>query len=441
MGIFRVRAKMGFLYWLLEVILAFLFLFVEYILHFVWNVVPRGRLKYFIMGTNKNANLNSNGDFVDLASSNGYVIEEHYVHTKDGYILGIHRLPPRIAESSDKENRVIFIQHGFMQNSEAFIARGPKKSLPYLLVDKGYDVWLGNNRGNKYSHKHLSISTKDEKFWDFCLDDLALSDIPSMIEYVLQYTGTAKLSYIGFSQGSTQAFAAFASNEKLAEKIDIFIALAPAARVKQLKNPFVAAISTSRPQLVYLLFGKKILLEGAMFWRKILRPSLYVRVIDFFLDFLFGWKTKNINQEEKEILYSHLYSYSSVKCLVHWFQITHSQRFQMYDDNVSVASSKEQPYRPYLLPAYPLSKIKCPMALFYGGQDSIPDMNHLLKEVPSNTYVHQESTYEHLDFLWARTAPELIFTRIIQVLERQASINYPEYQNMNAGSQIGIETD
>ena len=86
-------------------------------------------------------------DFVEMANSHGYQVENHYTVTQDGYILGLHRILPKSPNASCKgvvffQVRFIilkteFQQHGFMQNSECFIARGPKNSLPYILSDLG----------------------------------------------------------------------------------------------------------------------------------------------------------------------------------------------------------------------------------------------------------------------------------------------------------------
>ena len=39
--------------------------------------------------------------------------------------------------------------------------------LALILANKGYDVWLGNNRGNTYSRKHLSKLDTSYGYWDF----------------------------------------------------------------------------------------------------------------------------------------------------------------------------------------------------------------------------------------------------------------------------------
>lgn len=37
----------------------------------------------------------------------------------------------------------------------------------YTLANEGYDVWLGNFRGNIYSKRHESLHPKEFDFWDW----------------------------------------------------------------------------------------------------------------------------------------------------------------------------------------------------------------------------------------------------------------------------------
>ena len=71
--------------------------------------------------------------------------------------------------------KVIYLQHGLADSSDTFIVNDENKAPAFILANKGYDVWLGNNRGNKYSNAALSPKVRD--FWDFSFDDLAKYDL------------------------------------------------------------------------------------------------------------------------------------------------------------------------------------------------------------------------------------------------------------------------
>ena len=70
------------------------------------------------------------------------------------------------------------------------------------MARAGYDVWLGNSRGNKYSKGHQgSISNYDR--WNYDFEEMGDLDITTEIDYALKVSGEKKLAYIGHSQGTT----------------------------------------------------------------------------------------------------------------------------------------------------------------------------------------------------------------------------------------------
>lgn len=84
----------------------------------------------------------------------GYYAEEHIVQTGDGYLLGLHRLYWGEREEHMRVNagegsvrkRVVYLHHGLMMNSEVWVSLTEKeRCLPFMLVEKGYDVWVGHN--------------------------------------------------------------------------------------------------------------------------------------------------------------------------------------------------------------------------------------------------------------------------------------------------------
>lgn len=37
------------------------------------------------------------------------------------------------------------------------------------MADAGFDVWMGNVRGNVYSTEHVKYTRKDKEYWKFSL--------------------------------------------------------------------------------------------------------------------------------------------------------------------------------------------------------------------------------------------------------------------------------
>ena len=91
-------------------------------------------------------------------------------------------------------------------------------------------------------HGHLCITFCALLNSIISIDDFAWHDIPDSINHILQITKSNKLSYIGFSQGTAQAFAALSIHPELNEKVSVFIALAPAMSPPGLAAPIVDAL-------------------------------------------------------------------------------------------------------------------------------------------------------------------------------------------------------
>ena len=251
------------------------------------------------------------------------------------------------------------------------------------------------------------------------MDQFAFHDIPDSISYILSTTHQPSLSYIGFSQGTAQAFATLSIHPNLNDKVDLFIALAPAMSPPGLSTGLVNTFVKTSPDILFLAFGRKSILPSATMWQSILYPPIFVRLIDSSLKFLFGWTGSNITNYQKLASYPHLYSYTSTKSVVHWFQIIRNGVFQMYDDEApNPINSNRTKY--YKVAKFPTKNIKTPILLVYGGSDSLVDINVMLKELPRHTIAKEIPHYEHLDFLWAQTVDQLVFPHVFEALEEFA---------------------
>lgn len=124
-----------------------------------------------------------------LSYKRGYGSEVHRVVTSDGYILEVHRIlsSPRLRSSRRARHKpVVFLQHGFVDSSATWVMSGVEHGFGYALADAGYDVWMGNARGNVYSRKHIKYdpdgSPEDrQRFWTFSWHEIGIFKIDILV--------------------------------------------------------------------------------------------------------------------------------------------------------------------------------------------------------------------------------------------------------------------
>jgi lysosomal acid lipase/cholesteryl ester hydrolase len=328
-----------------------------------------------------------------------------------------------LAKGTGDPKPPILMLHGAMLSSDIWMVhREAESNLPIWLAGLGYDVWLGNRRGNKYCSKHSRFRTLDPAFWDWSMDEVALYDIPCLLKVVLRnYPKGTRCIVIGFSQGSAELFASLALSPEVNCQVGLAIGLAAMTRpASSMSGPsLVSALIHGPPQLLYLLFGRKSMLSSVLFWMEALPGRVYSNMIDWFLQLLFGWNCRNIAIHDRSHMYLKLYSYCSVKCIAHWFQMARSGRFQMFDEGameVGIAGSRRPGHVP---PAFPLKQISAPVVLFAGARDSMADheyTQHVLRHCVVESIVIDD--YEHLDFLMARNVRHALFPSLERVLSR-----------------------
>ncbi|RMC11567.1 hypothetical protein DUI87_11687 [Hirundo rustica rustica] len=315
----------------------------------------------------------------ELITYQGYPSEEYEVMTEDGYAITINRIPYGTQNQGSPASRpVVFLQHGLFGDASNWVINLPHNSLGFLLADAGFDVWMGNSRGNRWSRKHQKYSIDQDEFWAFSFDEMAKYDLPAAINFILEKTGQEKLYYIGYSQGTTIAFIAFSTMPELAQKIKLYFALAPVAAIKYAKGPAT--------KLLYL--------PG-----KILRNRIDVYI-------------------------AQTSAGTSVQNIVHWSQEARSGKFQAYDWGSSKKNMEK--YQQTIPPLYNVEEMMVPTAVWTGGRDLLADPKDatiLLSKIKKLIYHKKIPEWAHLDFIWGLDAPLHVYNEIIDLMQKFLPVN------------------
>lgn len=355
-------------------------------------------------------------DSFGLLSKYGYSPERISVTTEDGYVIDMFHIP--------RKGPPVLLVHGITDSSDGWLVLGPKKSLAYQLADAGFDVWLFNSRGNRYSRKHRDNLSRKE-YWNFTYEEMGTQDLPAAIDHILNVTSQEKLSYVGFSQGTTIFLVMCSMRPEYNNKIELSILLAPVAWIGHLKLPIINVVSRN-VELIHSITNSMGLYELFPFrFSKAHRSLSCFRLYPisfcnagYYLHFGLV-NSSNISPDRIAVIDSHIPAGASALNVKHFIQGYSSKRFQRFDygldKNLKVYSSKQPP-------SYDVKLVTAPVSIFASEIDWYSEVNDVqilksrLPNVKRFIMLNKSLEFSHLEFVYGTHVQKLVNEPVINIL-------------------------
>ncbi|KAF2885017.1 hypothetical protein ILUMI_21133 [Ignelater luminosus] len=371
---------------------------------------------------------------VQLIKKNGYPVEIYNnIVTEDGYLLDMYRIPHGKIRKKRKSRNPVLLMHGLLGTSRDYVLTGPEKGLAYFLADRDYDVWLGNARSTIYSKNHLRLNPDtDSDFWDYSFHEIAIYDLPAKFAIIKNVTKKERLSYIGMSQGTTVFYILASMKPEYNNYVNVMVALAPVAYMANFYNPMYRLLAKFEPIWAPLasLIGlhrippppiDQLLVEAN---RRFCTQEGFFQVICANILFLSGgYDPLQLNLTVVPALYE-IKRTASIRQLRHYSQNINSGLFRQFDFGKKVNLEKYGSPKP---PAYNLTKVTAPTALFYSEGDWIThalDVETLSEELPNCVYKYKipYKQFNHYDYLIANDVVSMVYQNVFYVLEKYNKI-------------------
>ncbi|KAF2894368.1 hypothetical protein ILUMI_11805 [Ignelater luminosus] len=364
---------------------------------------------------------------LDLIRKKGYPSEKHTIHSKQGYILEMHRIP--YGKRGPWGNRpAVYLQHGIVSSSADWVLSGPEKSFAYILADAGYDVWLPNVRGNKYSRKHkwLDPMKNAKEFWDFTWHEIAMDDVPTMVDYVREQTRQDKIFYIGHSQGTTVSYVMLSRIPKYNDRFRAVFSLSPVAYMKHVISPFIRVLAMLA-NFFQMVTGSLNMYEFpprispiSVTAKWFCSHNIFKQVCIATVFSICGFNYEQLNSTVMAVALYQTPAGASFKQLFHYAQEINSGFFCQWDHgflrNIII-------YKRPTPPKYELKNVKAPVYLYYSNNDwlaNITDVERLASELGNlqGKFLCTDKKFSHFDYLYGIDAPRLVYYKLIEVMKK-----------------------
>ncbi|XP_015266041.1 PREDICTED: putative lysosomal acid lipase/cholesteryl ester hydrolase isoform X2 [Gekko japonicus] len=318
----------------------------------------------------------------------GYPSKEYEVLTADGYYLSLNRIP------GGSKGAVLLI-HSLDVEGGSLVANPPRSSPAFILADGGYDVWIGNNRGNSWSRRHEYLTIDQQEFWDFSFHELAIYDFPAFIDFILQKTGQERIYCVAHAEGSTIVFFAFSVLPQLASKVKMLFALGPPYTLQYSIAPLLQLLRLPDIFLKIIFGTKEFCLLGPRL-RALMARTCSWPVMDVLckqaLFLVSGFNEKNLNKLAK----------------------TGKPRYFDY------GSENIKKYNQTVPPPYKIEEITVPIAMWSGGHDWVArskETAQLRSRLKNIIHYRHFSDWVHWDYIWGLDAPQRMYSEILSLME------------------------
>lgn len=356
------------------------------------------------------------------AASCGFEIINETVETQDGYYLRMNRIiDPQTTHKKHSDGRggfPVLIMHGLFQSSGSFVTSEERSLAFWLARHGGYQVFLGNNRG-VFDMGHRTYKRSDPRFWDYNIRELAIYDLPAMVDYVCKETGYDRIAYLGHSQGNGTMFISLSKGmvPELGRKLTYFGALAPAVYAGPLTSCFPF---TTLGQLEWAKWKRFF---GVLDFIPLMKISYdYTPAYPYALlgyqmfAFLFAWTDANWLLRRKAKMFRFTPQPVSSASIYWWAgKDGFATRGCVLDPSLDQWWDENFP----------------PLSIFSGGMDFLVLTDPLIERIEQREKNVQllrfkrQDEAEHCDHFWAADAVEWCFRDILEDIERTRE-RYPE---------------
>lgn len=348
----------------------------------------------------------------DKIRADGFSVEIHHVTTPDGYVLELHRI--KSSPRNQSTNRpVAYMNHGLSGSSGDFVLADREQAIAYLAADAGYDVWLGNNRGNYYSRKNIYLEPTKNMFWNFSWYEIATIDLPTIIDYVLETTNQNRLHYFGVSQGTTIYLTLLSEKPEYNSKITTGHLFAPVAFWGNIKDPNSKQLGETyggpnpdRETTTSYETAQRNEVAGLILAFLCSQPWL----VDMCLTQIGTGQNSYTNTSLLPQVFASTPSGASFVQNVHYAQLIKTGKFREFDWGENSNMEKYGTPEP---PDFKLEKIEAPTFIYYSNGDPLSsevDVEHLISILGPKTVVgtwyKDDMKWDHGDYGEAKNLKE-----------------------------------